>query len=379
MAFGGFGVIRGTTCALVMGFGISASAQHGGHDDHGYAILHTAPMSEVWAAFVESCSNFVTDPEAYVDAHTRPDPNAEQVAHQTPDGGIVMASRTTHSGVWHMMELVDTSVRRRAVCQVQSEPEVESFFDHTRYHQLMTDGDAELRAMVAEAGGSIVGGSMPLLDIGASHDFPEIPGAEFYTYAYAIELDFAGETRLVHAGINGGALSMSGEYQVTQASERGLPSSVADTSPVDSAEASAMTPEMTAVRAFARECLRNYRTPGLAIAALEAQGLRAVPGMDAGSWELSVPGLQGLVTVGDALYCSIQSPDIPLDEAATLGWELANELFPDLVEKGSPEGANGLCDGLTIVAPRQMIWVSYAQAGNSGACIEDGSSAVIIR
>ncbi|WP_068306922.1 hypothetical protein, partial [Pararhodobacter sp. CCB-MM2] len=207
----------------------------------------------------------------------------------------------------------------------------------------------------------------------ASHDFPEIPGAEFYTYAYAIELDFAGETRLVHAGINGGALSLSGEYPVTPAAMRELPSPAADASPAETDGVSAMTPAMTTMRAFARECLRNYRTPGLAIAALEAQGLRAAAGMDAGSWELSAPGLQGLVTVGDALYCSIQSPDIPLDEATTLGWELANELFPDLVEKGSPEGANGLCDGLTILAPRQMIWVSYAQAGNSGACIDDGT------
>lgn len=125
-------------------------------------------------------------------------------------------------------------------------------------------------------------------------------------------------------------------------------------------------------------CLRNYRTPEGIPAALEAAGYSLTPGMDDGSFELSGAGLWGMVVPGDA-YCTFQSQDVPLADAQTMGRDLADTLFPGKVEDGHPEsGMDSPCNGVSIFAPQRLIWVHYAQAGNSGACVDDGTSAVIV-
>ncbi|MBV7410323.1 hypothetical protein [Maritimibacter sp. DP1N21-5] len=133
------------------------------------------------------------------------------------------------------------------------------------------------------------------------------------------------------------------------------------------------------VRAFAETCLVNYRTPDEALPALEGLGLTLTAGMDEGSWEVSGPGVMGIVSTVPEIYCSIQSTEVNLDNARNIGTSLAERLFPGMIQMGAPEGGNGPCDGLSIFAPRQLIWIRYAQAGNSGECIDDGTSAIIIQ
>lgn len=132
------------------------------------------------------------------------------------------------------------------------------------------------------------------------------------------------------------------------------------------------------MRAATEACLRNYRTPEEIPAALEAAGLTLVPGMDAGTSEVSGPGIWGVVAPGE-LYCTFQSPNLSLADAKALGDDLANSLFPGMVQPGHPErGMASDCDGLSIFAPQSLIWIHFAQAGNSGECIDDGTSAIIM-
>ena len=59
------------------------------------------------------------------------------------------------------------------------------------------------------------------------------------------------------------------------------------------------------------------------------------------------------------------------------------DLFGDGLTMGNPELPVGQpvppCDGLSIFAPRMLIRVTYSAAGNSGDCLNDGTSAIQIR
>ncbi|WP_172299309.1 hypothetical protein [Pseudoruegeria sp. HB172150] len=144
----------------------------------------------------------------------------------------------------------------------------------------------------------------------------------------------------------------------------------------------ALEPEAPApaelMRAATEACLRNYRTPDDIPGALEAAGLTLAPGMDADSYDVSGPGLWGIAAPSE-LYCTFQSRDLPLADAKAMGTDLANTLFPGMIQEGHPErGMGSPCDGLSIFAPQSLIWLHYAQAGNSGECVDDGSSAIIL-
>ena len=130
-------------------------------------------------------------------------------------------------------------------------------------------------------------------------------------------------------------------------------------------------------------CLRNYRTEAEIVPAMQAAGFEVRPSMDAGTHEVSAPGISGLVTGDpDAGYCTIQSPQVPLPMAEAIGRAVADRLFPGKVETGGPETPVGTppapCEGLSVFAPQQLIRITYAAAGNSGECREDGSSAIIV-
>lgn len=125
-------------------------------------------------------------------------------------------------------------------------------------------------------------------------------------------------------------------------------------------------------------CLRNYLTPDDIPDALAGAGFALAPGMDAGSFEVSAAGVRGIVVPADR-YCTFQSPAVPLADALAETRALADRLFPGMVEDGHPErGPSEPCDGMSIFPPRGLIWVHFAQAGNSGECVDDGTSAIIM-
>lgn len=128
-------------------------------------------------------------------------------------------------------------------------------------------------------------------------------------------------------------------------------------------------------------CLRNYRTPqDLAGAFSNAGFTLAQSTLDAGVTDFTAPGINGAFKTG---YCFAQSAMVPLAMAEAIGRAVADRLFPGLVQDGAPEHVAGTplkpCEGLQVFAPQRLIAISYAAAGNSGECIADGTSSIIIQ
>ena len=147
--------------------------------------------------------------------------------------------------------------------------------------------------------------------------------------------------------------------------------------------AAAQTPEDAAATnmMLATEiCLRHQHRDAALPGALQAAGFTVTPGLDAGSHDIQGPELSGIVAPG---YCTFQSPRVAIPTAEAIGMAVGRHLFPNGVEPGQPSSqANAPrrpCEGYTIWSTRPVITVSYAQAGNSGECIDDGTSAIIIR
>lgn len=130
-------------------------------------------------------------------------------------------------------------------------------------------------------------------------------------------------------------------------------------------------------------CLRNYRSEAALPDAFRAAGFSVTEGLDAGYYDFEGPQVWGGFSANpDEGYCYVQSADVPLAIAEEMGERLSRELFPDMVQMGKPEHTVGTtvppCDGLHIFAPQSLITVSYSAAGNSGECLNDGSSAIVI-
>jgi hypothetical protein len=130
-------------------------------------------------------------------------------------------------------------------------------------------------------------------------------------------------------------------------------------------------------------CLRNYHDEATLPDAFRTAGYTLSAGIETGFYDFEGPGIWGgFSTDTNSGYCYVQSGDVPLALAEELGLKLARSLFGDKVEFGNPELPIGqpapLCDGLSIFAPRQLIRITYSAAGNSGECLNDGTSAVII-
>jgi hypothetical protein len=129
-------------------------------------------------------------------------------------------------------------------------------------------------------------------------------------------------------------------------------------------------------------CLRNSRDTG-ALPQVFGQAGFNVFQSDGTYWEFSAPGIfGGFSTASQGASCNVQSQDVPLRIAEEMGLKLAQSLFPGKVELGSPERNTntppGPCEGMLIFAPRQLLVLSYSAAGNSGECLNDGTSAVLI-
>ncbi|QJF52458.1 hypothetical protein [Roseobacter ponti] len=130
-------------------------------------------------------------------------------------------------------------------------------------------------------------------------------------------------------------------------------------------------------------CLRNYRTETALPQAFGAAGFSVSPGPDAGYASFAADGVTGAFSTSQAQgFCSVQSTLVDLATAGDLGSRMAQSLFPGQVHAGGPEHPVGAplppCAGLSVFAPQQLITITYAAAGNSGECITDGTSAVVI-
>ena len=143
-----------------------------------------------------------------------------------------------------------------------------------------------------------------------------------------------------------------------------------------------LSPAAQAMQTAASICLGNYRTPENLAPALQNAGFDVMPGMDEGYWEFSGASVQG-VAGGDqgSAYCVVGSAEVPLDLARGIGLGLAQALlnYELPTENGSPEGRRGTCDGLNVLVPQRSIWIHYSNAGNSGECVDDGTSSIILR
>ena len=149
--------------------------------------------------------------------------------------------------------------------------------------------------------------------------------------------------------------------------------------------AAAQTPEEAAamnMQLAVETCMRHQKLADQLPAALEAAGYSVSPGMDESTFDFSAPGVTGLVRTDGTGYCSIQSTQVPLDLAEAIGVAVGERLFPGNATPGSPAGDASTppapCEGYTIWETQPIITVSYAQAGNSGECVNDGTSAIII-
>ncbi|MDU8944609.1 hypothetical protein [Ovoidimarina sediminis] len=149
------------------------------------------------------------------------------------------------------------------------------------------------------------------------------------------------------------------------------------------APATAQTPQdaATANMMLATEiCLRHQHQDAALPGALQAAGFTVTPGLDQGSYDIQAPELFGVIAPG---YCTFQSQRLPIATAEAIGLAVGEYLFPNGVQPGQPSSqANAPrlpCEGFTVWSTRPVITVSYAQAGNSGECVNDGTSAIIIR
>lgn len=142
-----------------------------------------------------------------------------------------------------------------------------------------------------------------------------------------------------------------------------------------------LSPAARAMQSAAAICLNNYRTPENLAPALQNAGFNLIPSIDKGSWEFSGASVQGIAG-GDqgSAYCKIDSPEVPLNLARGIGLGLAQALlgYELQTENGTPEGRRGACDGLNTLVPQRSIWIHYSNAGNSGECVDDGTSSIII-
>lgn len=147
------------------------------------------------------------------------------------------------------------------------------------------------------------------------------------------------------------------------------------------APAQDLDPAARAMQTAAGICLGNYRTPENLAPALQNAGFNVMPGIDEGYWEFSNASVHGIAG-GDqgSAYCKVSSEEVPLDLARGIGLRVAQELlnYELPTENGSPEGRRGTCDGLNTIVPQRAIWIRYSNAGNSGDCVDDGTSSIII-
>ena len=346
---------------------LQAQQEHG----IGGFMMPTASVPDVWAEFETSCSRAISDPLNFVTTHPVKAADGLDLVVRSPDNQVVVLYNVTAEGAFRKIEMTGVPGALKITCQVHGS-EIWSG-DLSQAEGIGIRQEGEIRALFANRPGSVVVGGQ----VDSYSPFLNMPGASAPDRRlFGIQTELGGERRFIYAQIETGTISFAGlyEYGAEQVARNGE----ASDSPPPNDGAPKTEGAADVMRLAVDACLRNYRTPHEAIPALQAVGLVLSPGADKGSWEFRGDGVFGVAEAGDELYCTVQSDGVPLEMAKRIGSDLAFSLFPDMVQPGAPEGGNGPCDGLSIFAPNQMIWLRYAQAGNSGECIDDGTSAIIV-
>lgn len=355
--------------ALLAAAALPALAQGAGHG--GGFGLPNASVLDTWTEFETACGRAISDPLDFVTTHPTVSREGQGLVVRSPDNQVVVLYNLTPEGVFRQIEMTGIPGALKIVCDVHG---TWDFGDMSQAAAQVAAQERDLRQLFASRPDTVLVGG----EVQTYAPFESIPGVNMpNTRIFGIQTQLGGKRRYVYANIELGHVGFIGLFDYTGDEADAQPSET--TAPAESTGAADIAPPaVNAMRAVVEACLRNYRTPGSVLPALEAAGMVLSPGLDAGSWDFAGNGVNGVVIPGDELFCSIQSSEVPLDAAQSMSSDLAYALFPDMIQPGAPEGGKGPCDGLSIFAPRQLIWMRYAHAGNSGECINDGTSAIII-
>ncbi len=142
-------------------------------------------------------------------------------------------------------------------------------------------------------------------------------------------------------------------------------------------------------------CLENYRTPLNIPATFVLAGL-AHTRQDIGNGTVadwfSAPGDTMNVAViadRDSTECRIGTTHYGVEQMLPFARAVVGQLFSAEIYDGAPEGYNILpgtpqarqdvCSGFHLFAPRKLIWVKLARAGNDATCISDGTAQIIMK
>ena len=87
--------------------------------------------------------------------------------------------------------------------------------------------------------------------------------------------------------------------------------------------------------------------------------------------------------------CRVTTDLFGVAEALPFARAVIDQLYTDEIVDGSPEGQNirpgspeaqdEFCSGFHLYAPRRLIWIALARAGNDGTCISDGTASILMR
>ncbi len=143
-------------------------------------------------------------------------------------------------------------------------------------------------------------------------------------------------------------------------------------------------------------CVRNYRVVEQIRPAFEAAGfVHSTEDFGGGQhidWYAAPADTVNVAIIStgvDAADCRVTTGHMDVTQALPFSTAVVEALLPGQVQPGSPEGQNILpgtpeseqdfCSGFHVFAPRKLIWVQLARAGNDGTCRSDGTASINIR
>lgn len=138
------------------------------------------------------------------------------------------------------------------------------------------------------------------------------------------------------------------------------------------------------MRLAATICLRHVRTPSELQAAYTEAGFAVEPYIDPGSFNATAPGVGVLFggTGGPQGFCKVESVLVDLAMARAIGDAIVAEYPEGAFTPGWPGETQSapppLCQGYVAWDARPIITLVYTAAGNSGECIDDGTSSIFI-
>lgn len=351
-------------------------------------------VADAWHEYETSCGAAIADPGQYLAQHPAVSPQGMELMSQSPDKQVVLMTNYPPWPIWQQIMYTGVPGELQIFCRVAAGLGIPDS-DPARVHAQMQTRVDEIRKLFGTMPDTtLVGGKLPLLGwmgmMGPVHNSPD----EENPRLFGIQTMLAGKKRYVQILLEGNTLTMQGLYayragaQAKTAQAGGTANAAnAPAKPAQApAPASPAPSGATAQAAMSKAteiCLRSYRDPPQAVTQLRAAGFAVTPGTNKGDWSLTGPGISGQVVTGNVaagaeLNCTIRSTHVTLAEARAIGGKLSQSLFPGMVQQGAPEGGKGPCDGQSIFAPRKLIWMHYARAGNIDQCVDDGTSAIII-